>query len=138
MAQARQVERTLPQAAFLLPVSLAAALVFGLIVAFGMVAAPSIDLGALGTETSPSVIQSGQDWQAQRSQQSVYATAVTRSGQDWQTQREQQSVYSNAVIQSGQDWQAQRDQQSGYSNAVIQSGQDWQSQREQQSGLTPR
>ena len=138
MAQARQAERSLPQAAFLLPVTLAAALVIGLIVAFGMVAAPRIDLGGLGAQTSPSVIESGQAWQAQHEQQSIYATAVTRSGQDWQAQREQQSVYSNAVIQSGQDWQMQREQQAGYSNAVIQSGQDWETQREQQSGLTPR
>jgi len=85
MAQARQAERTLPQAAFLLPVTLAAALVIGIIAAFAMVAAPRIDFGALGNETSPSVIQSGQAWQAQHEQQSVYANAaVTRSGQDWQ------------------------------------------------------
>ena len=139
MAQARQAERTLPQAAFLLPVTLAAALVIGIIAAFAMVAAPRIDFGALGNETSPSVIQSGQAWQAQHEQQSVYANAaVTRSGQDWQAQREQQSFFGNAVTQSGLDWEMQRQQQSGYSNTVIQSGQDWEAQREQQSGITPR
>ena len=139
MAQARQAERTLPQAAFLLPVTLAAALVIGLVAAFAMIASPGIDFGALGNETSPSVIQSGQAWQAQHEQQSVYANAaVTRSGQDWQAQREQQSFFGNAVTQSGLDWEMQRQQQSGYSNTVIQSGQDWEAQREQQSGITPR
>ena len=112
MAQARTAERTLPQAAYLVPVTLAVALVLGVILAFGMIGLPSIDIGTLGTETSPTVIQSGQDWEAQRLQQSGYTDPVTRSGQDWEAQREQQST-SDPVIQSGQDWDAQREQQSG-------------------------
>lgn len=112
MAQARQAERTLPQAAYLVPATLAVALVLGVILAFGMIAAPSIDLGSLGTDTSATVIQSGQDWEAQRQQQSGYTDPLTQSGQDWEAQREQQSI-SDPVIQSGKDWDAQREQQSG-------------------------
>ena len=138
MAQARQAQRTLPQAAFLLPATLAVALVLGIVVAFAMIAAPRIDIGTFGNETSPTVIQSGQDWQAQREQQSVFGSAVTRSGQDWDAQRELQSVYGSAVTRSGQDWEAQREQQSGSTDPVTRSGQDWQTQREAQSGLTPR
>ena len=111
MAQARTAERTLPHAAYLVPATLAVALVIGLILAFGMIGVPTIDIG-LGSETSATVIQSGQEWQAQREQQAGYTDPVTQSGQDWELQREQQSG-SDPVFQSGQDWEAQREQQSG-------------------------
>ena len=64
MTQARQAERSIPQAAFLFPAALAAALVLGLIVAFGMIALPRVDVGTLGNVTSSAVVQSGQEWQA--------------------------------------------------------------------------
>ena len=112
MAQARTAGRTLPQAAYLVPATLAVALVIGLIAAFGMIAVPGIDIGTLGSETSATVVQSGQEWQAQREQQAGYTDPVTQSGQDWELQREQQSG-SDSVFQSGQDWEAQREQQSG-------------------------
>lgn len=138
MAQARQAERSIPQAAFLFPAALAAALVLGLIVAFGMIALPRVDVGTLGNETSPAVIQSGQAWQAQRAQQSTHSYGLIQSGVDWEAQRYQQSTYGASLIQSGVDWEAQRHQQSGDSGAVTQSGVDWEAQREAQSGLTPR
>jgi len=137
MAQARQAERSIPQAAFLFP-ALAAALVLGLIVAFGMVALPRVDVGTLGTETSPAVIQSGDAWQAQRIQQSTHDYGLVQSGVAWEIQRAQQSTYNSSVILSGLDWEIQRHQQSGDSGAVTQSGVDWEQQREAQSGLTPR
>ena len=59
MTQARQAERSIPQAAFLFPAALAAALVLGLIVAFGMIALPRVDVGTLGNVTSPAVVESG-------------------------------------------------------------------------------
>jgi hypothetical protein len=138
MAQARQAERSIPQAAFLFPAALAAALVLGLIVAFGMIALPRVDVGTLGNVTSPAVIQSGHEWQVQRAQQSTYGYALLQSGVDWEAQRIQQSTYHSSLIQSGLDWEAQRHQQSGDSGAVTQSGVDWEAQREAQSGLTPR
>jgi hypothetical protein len=137
MAQARQAERSIPQAAYLFPAALAAALVLGLIVAFGMIALPRIDLGTLGN-TSPAVIQSGHDWQVQRAQQSTYGYALLQSGVDWETQRLQQSTAGSSLIQSGVDWEAQRRQQSGDNGVVTQSSLDWEAQREAQSGLTPR
>jgi len=138
MAQARQAERSIPQAAFLFPAALAAALVLGLIVAFGMIALPRVDVGTLGNVTSPAVIQSGHEWQAQRIQQSTHDYGLVQSGFAWEIQRAQQSTYHSNVILSGADWEAQRHQQSGDTGAVTQSGVDWEAQREAQSGLTPR
>ena len=80
-------------------------------------AAGGIGLSALQSDAgsaeagSAAVTQSGQDWQAQRQQQSGYTDPLTQSGQDWQAQRQQQSV-ADPLTQSGQDWDAQRDQQS--------------------------
>ena len=138
MTQARQAERTIPQAAFLFPAALATALVLGLVVAFGMVALPRVDLGAMGNDTSPAVTQSGHEWQAQRLQQSTHEYGLIQSGVDWETQRIQQTTYGTSLIQSGVDWEAQRRQQSGDSGAVIQSGVDWEAQRDAQSGIAPR
>ena len=138
MAQARQAERSIPQAAFLFPAALATALVLGLIVAFGMIALPRVDVGTLGNATSPAVMQSGHDWQVQRAQQASYGYALLQSGVDWEAQRIQQSSAGSSLIQSGLDWEIQRHQQSGDTGAVTQSGVDWEQQREAQSGLTPR
>ena len=89
------------------------------------------DAGSAGAG-SAAVTQSGQDWEAQRVQQSAGAgsAAVTQAGQDWEAQRQQQSVAgsagagSAAITQSGQDWEAQRVQQSAGagSAAVTQAG----------------
>ena len=82
MTQARQAERSLPQAANFLPAALAVALILGVIAAFGMIAVPRIDLGSQDNGLSPAVVQSGQDWEAQRQQQSVGAgsAATTQAG----------------------------------------------------------
>lgn len=138
MAQTRQAERSIPQPAYLFFAALAAALVLGIIVAVGMIALPRVDVGTLGNATSPAVMQSGQNWQAQRAQQSTYGYALIQSGVDWDAQRAQQTISGSALIQSGVDWEAQRHQQSGETGAVTQSGVDWEAQREAQSGLTPR
>ena len=122
MTQARQAERSIPQAAFLFPAALAAALVLGLIVAFGMIALPRVDVGTLGNVTSSAVVQSGQDWQAQRIQQSTYEFGLIQSGYAWETQRAQQSTYGSALTLSGVDWEAQRRQQSGDTGSVTRSG----------------
>ena len=138
MTQARQAERSIPQAAFLFPAALAAALVLGLIVAFGMIALPRVDVGTLGNVTSSAVVQSGQEWQAQRIQQSTHEFGLMQSGYAWETQRAQQSSYVSALTLSGVVWEAQRRQQSGDTGAVTRSGLDWEAQREAQSGITPR
>ena len=138
MTQARQAERSIPQAAFLFPAALAAALVLGLIVAFGMIALPRVHVGTLGNVTSSAVVQSGQEWQAQRVQQSTHEFGLMQSGYAWETQRAQQSTYVSALTLSGVDWEAQRRQQSGDTGAVTRSGLDWEAQREAQSGITPR
>jgi hypothetical protein len=124
MAHAQPAERASSQTALTLAAAALLAVLLAGIVAFSPLA--PFDFGAPtgGNQVSPAVIESGQQWELQRRQQSSYADPLTpaliESGRQWELQRRQQGGYvdplSPALIESGRQWELQRRQQSSDGN----------------------
>ena len=96
MAQARQAERSMPQAAMLIAAALAVALVLALVAAFAVIRPlPSVQQGSDTGGISPALVEAGREWQRQREQQGGFVDPLTQAGRDWQAQREQQAGIVN-------------------------------------------
>jgi hypothetical protein len=102
-----------PQVALAFAGLIAAAALFAALVIVGPI---SIGAPAVGEQyQAPArVVESGRQWEQMRVQQMGVTDPLTKSGQDWERQRSQQSIGGNdPVNQSGEEWERQRLQQ-GY------------------------
>ena len=112
MAHARVAERGIPQSAITIIFTVLAAVFLAAVAAFAIL--DPLGLGApaeFEVRTTPAVLESGQQWEAQRLQQGGYVDPVAQSGRQWELERLQQSGYANPVQQSGRQWELERRQQ---------------------------
>lgn len=112
MAHARVAERGIPQSAITIIVTVLAAVFLAAVAAFAIL--DPLGLGApaeFEVRTTPAVLESGQQWEAQRLQQAGYVDPVAQSGRQWELERLQQSGYANPVQRSGRQWELERRQQ---------------------------
>jgi hypothetical protein len=111
MVQARQANRGLPLSALFIAAALVAAMVISAMVATGTLNLTGVQVPAERGQADPALIQSGQDWERQRIDQSLNVDPVLQSGRSWQLHREQEA---GTVVPP------QREQESDYTHGGLQ------------------